>query len=207
MPEKISISPENIKKPSEISKKTRKLIQAFSLSIWVALWVNAYTGETGIQKQPEWASQEQKDISSDGIYKELTYLFTEKNDWLIAAITRKMNDENLDTWWDLGFIQEDIINFFHYSIEKNGLDLEFTLNREVIDLLRPIKFHLKILFDLRYGRWVYNIFDGKNYEQSRIKIIFKKVENNYIIESIHIFSMEESDLRHETNEIFYENNT
>jgi hypothetical protein len=32
MPEKLSTSSENKKKPSEISKKTRKLIQAFSLS-------------------------------------------------------------------------------------------------------------------------------------------------------------------------------
>jgi hypothetical protein len=32
MPEQIPISPQNNKKSSEISQKTRKLIQAFSLS-------------------------------------------------------------------------------------------------------------------------------------------------------------------------------
>jgi hypothetical protein len=56
--------------------------------------------------------------------------------------------------------------------------------------MESIKPTFNILLDLRYWKWVYDIFDGKDYSQHRLKIIFLKDQDWYKIESIYIISPE-----------------
>lgn len=211
MSEQIPTSPENKKKPSEISRKTKKLIQAFSLSVWLAIWWNAHAGEAKTHKIETSPVQTQLNIEDkQNIYNELRYLFVEKQDGFMQSILQKAKDEwiyydNLSN--DLEYFENLLILTFEPAIKKNGLELEYTLEPELIELMRSMKTTFDILLNLRYGKWVYNLFNWKDYSDYRLKIIFQKNDNWYKIESIYIISPEQNLDQEilEWKESFYQN--
>lgn len=208
MPEEIPTSPENKKKPSEISKKTRKLIQAFSLSAWIALGWVSYADDTTTDSLEVDSINTQNQIwkNKNEVYNELKYLFTEKQDWFMQSILQKAKDEwsyydNLPS--DLEYLENYLIITFEAAIKKNGLELEYFLEPELIDLMSSMKSTFNILLSMRYWDWKYDIFDGKDYSKYTLKITFKKVDNWYKIESLYIISPENPKKEENTTQNIY----
>jgi len=189
------------KKSSLISSpKVKNFLEAFSLSVWLVIWLNSCAldekNTTYTIKQTTEQKVEQKNEKSDLIFKELKYNFIEKNTWLISAILEKLKDEWIfkeSLVRDLEYVQSDIVRFFIPFIKRNWLELEYDLDYEVINGLKSIKTHLEILINLRYWKWYFNIFDWRDHSNSSLKIVFKKTNKWYIIESLYIIIWDRGD--------------
>lgn len=176
---------ETQKKSWILSPKVRKILEIFSLSVWLIISWNTYAWN----EDNTYLNLEQKTQKSDAIFNELKYAFIEKNSWLILAIIEKLKDEwnfEKSLTSDLKYIQDDITVLFSLAIKKNWLTLEYNLNNEIINKLSYIKTHLEILMNIRYWKWYCDIFDWKDHSNSNLKIIFKKMDNWYIIENLYI---------------------
>lgn len=193
MQEKFSTSPENKKKPWEISKNTRKLIQAFSLSAWIVLAANSSANEINTYDTEKSTQKIQKNLENkeNKIYNELKYLFVEKQDGFMQSIIQKSKDEWIyydELQGDLQYFENILVLTFKEAIKKNGLELEYSLEPKLVELMNSMKSTFTILLNLRYWDWVYDIFDWKDYSNYKLRITFKKSDNSYKLESLYIVS-------------------